>query len=102
MLFQLIQLDIALPRFGTLCLQARQLSLKVSNLLHTCLVLLVECLVLGDHALLILKHLVEVFELLGEENGLVPHHGVDQIQASVLTGIYLWQFQEALDLQGLP
>ena len=63
---------------------------------------LVQRLVLGDHALLVLEHLVELFELLGEENGLVAHHRVDLVQILVLLRVDLGQLDEARGLGGLP
>ena len=41
---------------------------------------LVQSLVLSDEALVSLKHLVEVFELVDEEDGLVAHHWVDRLK----------------------
>ena len=63
---------------------------------------LVQCLVLCHHALLVLKHLVELPELLGQEDGLVAHHRVDRVQTLVQLRVDLWQLEEALRLRGLP
>ena len=41
---------------------------------------LVQSLVLSDEALVSLKHLVEVFELVDEEYGLVAHYWIDRLK----------------------
>ena len=63
---------------------------------------LVERLVLRDHALLVLEHLVELFELFGEEDGLVAHYRVDLVQTLVHLGVDLGQLDEASGLGRLP
>ena len=49
-------------------------------LLYFLLVLSVEFFILGNHALLIYKHLVEVFELLRQEDCLIANDRVNAIQ----------------------
>ena len=58
-----------------------EFSSELDILLHCLLVRLVELLVLCNHALFILKHLIQVFERFRQEQGLVSHHWVDRCQA---------------------
>ena len=66
-------MSTALPIPSKLCSQLRVL-------LHFLLVLSVEFFILGNHALLIYEHLVEVFELLGQEDCLIAYDRVNAIQ----------------------
>ena len=62
-----------LPKPSKLCSQLRVL-------LHFLLVLSIEFFVLGNHALLIYEHLVEVLELLRQEDCLIANDRINAIQ----------------------
>lgn len=74
---------------GSCSLEASQFSRKLCIDGYDLFVLGVQRLVLRDHALLALKHLVQVLELLAQEDGLVANNWVNRVQSSVHLGVHL-------------